>query len=108
MINMPFLRASVHASFMWTRLLRTRARSFRSAGPLALAGLVACAGCGDSSAPSPFVSSDASTDVRALDVTDGGASPEGAADGSAGRPGEWGGPCVDDRSCDDGVSCTSD
>lgn len=81
--------------------------------PVAVAALFAVAvlfavGCGDSSAPSPFVSTDASTDVRPRDVTDAGALMDAPLDGSTGRAGEWGGPCIDDRSCDDAVSCTKD
>jgi hypothetical protein len=73
-----------------------------------LAALVACIGCGDSSAPSPFVSSDASIDAPVIDAADGGPMVEaGVVDGSP-QSGEWGGPCVDDRSCDDQVSCTKD
>src|SRR5262249_50397319 len=34
--------------------------------------------------------------------------PDGAPEASTGRPGEWGGPCIDDRSCDDDASCTTD
>src|SRR5262249_53894301 len=72
------------------------------------------AACGNSSAPSPFVP-DASVALDASDAADArdAAAPgEGSvpppADGSAGRPGEWDGPCVDDHSCDDGADCTTD
>lgn len=69
------------------------------------------AACGNSSVPSPFVLSDASTEGH--DARDSGAGTDGsvstpASDGSSGRPGEWDGPCVDDRSCDDGAACTTD
>lgn len=65
------------------------------------------AGCGTSSAPSPFArSEDAGTD-GASPAADGG-SPISNAPPDASVPGEWGGRCVDDGECDDRVECTND
>jgi hypothetical protein len=100
MINMPFLGAPVHASFTRPDL------AVRS---VVLAALAVCIGCGESSVPSPFVA-DASVDALAHDSPDGKptSADAGALDGSSGNSGEWGGPCVDETSCDDKVSCTTD
>jgi hypothetical protein len=72
-----------------------------------VSGPVACAG---SESPSPFVNDrDAGEDARAP-TSDAAFIPPIPVDGSAGAPtpGEWGGPCLDDGQCDDGVECTHD
>jgi hypothetical protein len=105
MINMPFLGASVQASFMWLRSFTV----LRFARAVLFSSALATA-CGESSVPSPFVTSDAAAEASAVVAPDAAPPPEdaGGPDGPSEKPGEWGGPCIDDRSCDDGVSCTSD
>jgi hypothetical protein len=66
------------------------------------------AGCGNSSAPSPFVAlRDAGADDAARRF-DGEVPTGGAPDSGQGTAGEWGGPCLDDGECNDGVDCTRD
>lgn len=71
---------------------------------------VSPAACGTASVPSPFISTDASPDGHesSAEAGDAGVVLDGAALPPEAAAGEWGGPCVDDDSCDDGVSCTAD
>jgi hypothetical protein len=65
------------------------------------------AGCGTSSAPSPFALPDDAGKSGPLPA-DGGPPILNAPPDDASVPGEWGGRCVDDGECDDRVECTHD
>lgn len=67
------------------------------AASLAALGLVAPAGCGDGSVPSPFEDPDASADAAA----------DSGADADVIDP-TLGPPCLDDAQCDDELECTFD
>ncbi len=74
-------------------------------------GVAAASACGSSESPSPFVLvRDGGADVDLAGELESGAAPivvdAGRVD--AGLPGEWGGPCLDDGQCSDGIDCTDD
>jgi hypothetical protein len=89
------------------------ARSFtRLRLPLALAlvSSIACA-CGSSESRSPFVLvRDAGADAALSTEREDAAPPPSIEAGrfEAGAPGEWGGACLDDGQCSDGIDCTED
>jgi hypothetical protein len=106
---MPSSSGALHESF---RRPKGKWGPFATATLAAALGLSlgAANGCDNSESPSPFV-------VAALDggadgaVTEAGTVPPltvpDAGPGPA-APGEWGGPCLDDGQCSDGIDCTSD
>ncbi len=104
-----------------TGLLRRRVGDDGSAWPLrawrivcavvmSLAFVSGVGACGSSETRSPFVlARDDGGDAAA--ALEGGAPPAPLLDAGgreAATPGEWGGPCLDDGQCSDGIDCTDD
>src|SRR5690349_18376434 len=124
---MPFSSGALHQSFRCQRrglrgaLLRSLCDRLAFVGggarsacrtALVTAALGMCSGataCDNSESPSPFVveERDAGADAR---VTEAGTPPPPVPDAGQGpaAPGEWGGPCLDDGQCSDGIDCTAD
>src|SRR6185369_5396088 len=65
--------------------------------------------CGSSESPSPFVApSDAGSDAVVEASAPPPVTPDDAGGGPQVTPGEWGGPCLDDGQCTDGIESTDD
>src|SRR5215471_18970870 len=106
---MPFSRGALHDSF---RIGPSR-HAFVIAvtlGAAAAAAVMSCTACGSSESPSPFVLDRDGGDAAPSELREGGSAPAVVDAGrfEAGAPGEWGGSCLDDGQCSDGIDCTAD
>lgn len=78
--------------------------------PVAAVAVSLASGCGNASAPDPFLGDAGADATDAADdaMGEGGSAEAGNGDAGADADPTLGGPCLDDAQCDDGIACTFD